>query len=315
MFKNYYLKSSAILLFLFAAAYISNAQVKSCSFDIRSLSFAGTSLQQAKCLLRKVKMQGHLEEQELPALLEKMIDQKVQISRQSLRIYLQAKRINENEIGGSLDSPLSKGRDNNRDAPMAHYFVIHDTSTPNLCQVKNFPNNINNSDWIFNNPQRDLYVKSKDAHLYIMRDGRSVAPQQRTFQDAWRATKLEKQSLALRGMFLHIENVQPRHCRADLIDSGKCLTFYRNPQTGKIEQFCNDNIAPEIGFSDAQLERLALVYITASVRRGQWMIPAFHAAVDAGISGGHDDPQNFDLQKWSDKICSILKEMSVDCPK
>jgi hypothetical protein len=177
MFKNCFLKFSALLLLLFMSSSTGNAQDESCGFDNNTLSFAGTSIQQAKCLLRKVKMQGHLEEQTLPVLLEKIIDQKVQISKPELRAYLQAKQINENEIGGSLDSPISKGQDNNKDAPTARYFVIHDTSTPNLCQVNTFPNNINDSDWIYNNHQRDLYAKSKDAHLYIMRDGRSVAPQ------------------------------------------------------------------------------------------------------------------------------------------
>jgi hypothetical protein len=302
------------ILLIFVLCNVARAQNKSCRFDAKTLSFAGTTLEQAKCLLRKVKIRAELEEQNLPALLENIVDQKVQISKEELREYLRSKNINENEIGGSLGKPVSKGRSNDKDAPAARYFVIHDTSTPNLCRVKTFPENINDADWKYNNPQSDLYVKSGEAHLYIMRDGRSVAPQGRTFETAWRATKLESSSTDLRGMFLHIENVQPRQCRSDLIDAGKCFTSRKNPKTGKIEQDCNDNIAPEIGFSDAQLDRLALVYIAASVRRGFWLIPAFHATVDAGLSDGHDDPQNFDLQKWSDKICAILTEMKVSCP-
>lgn len=315
MFRILFAKFFAVFLILFALCDIAGAQNKSCNFDVKTLSFAGTPLEQAKCLLRKVKIRGDLEAQKLPALLEKIVDQKVQITKKALREYLRAKQISENEIGGSLDDPISRGRSNDKNAPFARYFVIHDTSTPNLCRVKSFPDNINDSDWEFNNPRRDLYAKSENAHLYIMRDGRSVAPRGRTFRNAWRATKLESSGTALRGVFLHIENVQPRHCRPDLIDAGKCITTYRNPRTGKTERSCNDNIAPETGFPDAQLERLALVYVAASIRRGTWLIPAFHAAVDAGISDGHDDPQNFDLEKWSEKVCAIFTELNITCPQ
>jgi hypothetical protein len=61
----------------------------------------------------------------------------------------------------------------------------------------------------------------------------------------------------------------------------------------------NDLIAPVPGFSDAQLERLALVYVAASLRRSRWLIPAFHAVIDHEYVGGHDDPQQFDLEKWA----------------
>jgi peptidoglycan L-alanyl-D-glutamate endopeptidase CwlK len=312
MFNHCNLKFLVALLLL-VGAVASNAQEKSCNFDDKTLSFAGIPLEQAKCLLRKVKIRADLEEQNLPILLESLIDQKVQVSKQIFRAYLKTKGINENEIGGSLDEQLSRGRNNNKNAPFAKYFVIHDTSF-NLCEVKDFPKNINDSDWIGNKLTRYAEPpKDKDtaAHLYITRDGKSIAPKIRrgqpqiSFAIPWRATRLESDRLgygiATKGLFLHIENVQPRHCRLDWINEGKC-------RDSKGE--CNDNIAPEIGFTEAQLERLALVYIAASIRRGQWLIPAFHAAVDAGISGGHDDPQNFDLQKWSDKISSILKELN-----
>lgn len=54
-----------------------------------------------------------------------------------------------------------------------------------------------------------------------------------------------------------------------------------------------------VSFSDAELKRLALVYVAASLRRGQWLIPAFHAVIDSGFKDGHDDPQCFDLEKWA----------------
>ena len=60
----------------------------------------------------------------------------------------------------------------------------------------------------------------------------------------------------------------------------------------------NDAFSPSPGFTAQQLDRLALLYVAASVRRGQWLLPAFHAAIDAGIPNAHDDPQNFDLDGW-----------------
>ena len=323
MILNYYFRKNigclVTLFILCASLQAQNGTRRSCNFDINSLSFGGTSIEQARCLLRRVKSKGELEQQVLPNLLEKIIDQPVQVIKESLREYLRTKVIEESEIGGSLDKPISKGRSNDPSAPLARYFVIHDTSMPNLCEANTFPDNINDADWIWNgikwnDPRKRLYTDSEAAHLYIMRDGKSVAPQGRTFETPWRATKLEKTSVKTRGMFLHIENVQPRHCHPDSIKSGTCVKIVKNTKTGKDEKQCNDNIAPEIGFPEPQLERLALAYIAASVRRGKWLIPAFHAAIDKGISGGHDDPQNFELQKWADKICLILKELKAECP-
>jgi len=73
---------------------------------------------------------------------------------------------------------------------------------------------------------------------------------------------------------------------------------------------CNDNVAPVPGFSDQQLDRLALLYVAASVRRGQWLIPAFHAVLDIGIPDAHDDPQNFDLGRWDSRLGALLGEIS-----
>jgi len=67
-----------------------------------------------------------------------------------------------------------------------------------------------------------------------------------------------------------------------------------------------DATAPTPGFTAAQLDRLALTYVAASVRRGQWMIPAFHAAIDVGLPNAHDDPQNFDLKLWAQHLRLLL---------
>jgi len=70
-------------------------------------------------------------------------------------------------------------------------------------------------------------------------------------------------------------------------------------------------VAPEPGFSVPQLDRLALLYVAASVRRGKCLIPAFHGVIDDefGIRA-HDDPQHFDLELWALRLQALLDELS-----
>ena len=153
---------------------------------------------------------------------------------------------------------------------------------------------------------------SAEAHLYITRNGDSTAAQGRTFGTAWRATRREKAvGRRAKGLFLHIENVQPRRFEptgrepaSDGRDADR--HYYLRDKGWKCR---NDRIAPAEGFSDPQLERLALVYVAASARRGRWLIPAFHATVDFGLIGGHDDPQNFDLNRWAQRLGSLLEAL------
>ncbi len=44
---------------------------------------------------------------------------------------------------------------------------------------------------------------------------------------------------------------------------------------------------------------MALLYTAASARRGDWLIPAFHAALDEGMAGAHDDPQHFEIARFA----------------
>jgi hypothetical protein len=256
---------------------------KPCVFVDASLAFAGTSLEQAKCLLRPVSKYGKLGEplKKLPEPLETLIGKSIAFDKETLRNFLRQQQIKEEDIGGSLDEALSRANDNNPSAPVAEYFVIYDVSTPNYLN-ESFPVNINEKSWEWNDLQ-SKWLNNKVAHIFINRLGDSVIAID--FNTAWRATKLEVKVLKekSKGLFLHTELVQPR----------------RREPSGSPN---NDAIAPSPGFTDAQLERLALVYIAASVRRGMWMIPAYHAAVDAGIPDAHDDPQNFDLYQWAKSL-------------
>jgi len=109
----------------------------------------------------------------------------------------------------------------------------------------------------------------------------------------WRAMKFERArgfGTDLKGLFLHVELVQPRR---------------RAPgRRGR-----NDAQAPTPGFTAAQYDRLALLYVIASVRAERWLIPAFHGPIDATIRGGHDDPQNFDLEAFAESIEKLVARL------
>jgi hypothetical protein len=67
----------------------------------------------------------------------------------------------------------------------------------------------------------------------------------------------------------------------------------------------NDLVAPLPGFTDAQYAQMALLYAAASARRGDWLIPAFHAALDEGIPGAHDDPQHFEIARFAAALARL----------
>jgi hypothetical protein len=173
--------------------------------------------------------------------------------------------------------------------------VIHDTSSPYYGDDPLPANDVlASAEWKGNDLK--LWEKAKVTHVFVTRRGDSITT--RPFEETMRATKYERQDIPNRaGLFLHVENVQPRR---------------RDPAGGPK----NDAIAPSPGFTEPQLKRLAQLYLAASIRRGQWLIPAFHAAVDAGIPDAHDDPQNFDLSAWSESVRRELADMrNSDQPK
>lgn len=245
-----------------------------CGFNAITLSFRGDALEQATCLLRHVEHAGALDSAApLPGALASRIGQPTGITSAALSSYLAAQGIDEADIGGPIAGPVSQ----TQDGRPAAYFVIHDTSTPNLLDAP-FPSDMDMPSWAPNDVSVWGNGEASVAHVFIARTGASITAMD--FARGWRATKLESRivGVASRGRFLHIENVQPR--RSDRAD---------HP----------GDLAPQPGFTDAQLQRLALVYIAASVRAGVWLIPAQHAVLDSGIPDGHDDPQNFDLARWA----------------
>lgn len=294
-----------LLLSLLVLAATARADPSCAAFDRSTLSFEGSPRQQAACLLRAPQIRGRLDHQPvvLPAPLDTLIGTTPSMTKASFRAFLQEQSIVETDIGGALDEPVSHALSGAVGAPEAAYFVIHDTSTPNLGQAP-FSRRINTADWPFNHLpgyRRDTpivlpgCVKSPDpdrqpgAHVYINRVGESVSPVD--FQTPWRATKFESaDDCRAKGLFLHVELIQPR--RSD-------------PRGAR----GNDALAPNPGFTQSQYRRLAIVYAAASLRKGSWMIPAFHADLDEGISDGHDDPQHFSLKAWSIALSGVLREL------
>ena len=294
----------ALLALAACAARPAAAQTPHCVLNSTAFQFAGTPQEQARCLLSPVSIRGAVGPRlaKLPEPLDSLVGQPVAVTKEALRQHLAARGITEAELGGSLDARLARANNDSASAPLATYFVIHDTSTPNMkLSVTDFPANVNGADFVFSGTRWNdpaVHRNSAQAHLYITRDGRSTPAGGRTFATPWRATRRESiNGTRLKGLFLHIENVQPR----------------RSNPAGAAG---NDQIAPVPGFSDAHLDRLALVYLAASVRRGTWMIPAYHAVLDKHpeISGGHDDPQNFDLQRFAERLCALLTTLNAQCP-
>jgi len=270
------------------------AQNTPCKFDEKTLQFAGTPVQQARCLLRPNKIGGVLGEElkALPAPLESLIGETVTIKKETLRKYLQKNKIDEETIGGSLDKPLSKAKLPSGEEIQTLYFIIHDTSSPYLKDAP-FPDNFDkDANWKGND--LSIWLKQPVAHIFVNRLGESITttPFDETARKGW-GTKFARDFLKAegKGLQIHIELIQPR--RRDATKP--------NPE--------NDLIAPFPGFTEKQYERLALLYVAASFRRGTWLIPAYHSAIDAGIKDAHDDPQNFELVKFAEKLKKLINKL------
>jgi hypothetical protein len=252
-----------------------------CRFSVANLQYEGTPVEQASCLLRRVRIGGNVDDNPiaLPAALLNRVGAAVEFTRDQLQAYLTFKGIAAADIGGKLDGAVSSSPG----GVSALYFVIHDTSDE--LSGNSFPANINDASWSGNNlANRNV----NSAHVFINRVGQSRTGH--NYSVGWRATKREGQhGGALKGLFLHHELIQPR------IKGGHSYHA----------------VAPQPGFAPATLERLALCYVAASLRRGSWLIHAFHCVLDLGIDDGHDDPQNFDLFQWAGAIDNIVSQITA----
>jgi hypothetical protein len=240
--------------------------------------FDGTPIEQAKTLLSQQKPHGHVIPplMHLPQPLDTLIGMSVLILDRSFQAYLTKVDCKESEIGGPVSLPITK-----------NYFVIHDTSSPEI-KESTFPSNIDYPVYALKTPEWKFNLLAdkrpgKGVHMYISRNGSSVTVTDFS-QSRGMATQFEIAHDHKQRNFVDIEMVQPR-----LKDTHGKYT-----------------VGPAGGFTPQQVQRLALAYVAASVRRKIWLIPAYHKNVDPGH---RDDPKNFDLDSWANDIQSILDQI------
>jgi hypothetical protein len=259
-----------------------------CAFDSETLRFAGAPAEQAMCLMRGMDATRNLAPtlQSLPAALAGRVGTSAALpSREALSGFLSGQNL-EWEFAAYLWQPISRAYDNDPDAPMARYFVIHDTSGPYFGH-RAFPDDINVNPKINNLRGFACSDEWGKAHVVVNRMGDMLV--NHDFSIPWRETKFEQAvefGGALKGLFVHIEMIQPRR------SSGR-----------------GDGRSPDPAFTPAQYDRLALLYAIASVRSGRWLIPAFHAALDSEIRNGHDDPLNFNVQSFADSLDRLVDRL------
>jgi len=265
-----------------------------CAFDSETLSFAGTPQEQAMCLMRGMDSSRNLEPRlpSLPAALAERVGQATGLpSRVTLSDYLSTVGL-EGEFGDFLWLPVSRAHDNELGAPMARYFVIHDTSGPNFGR-RSFPEDIDSVSKVNDLRNFECHDGWGKAHVVISRTGELLLAHD--YSIPWRETKFEQAAEfggALKGLFLHNEMIQPRRSA---------------PGRGRR----NDARSPDPPFTTAQYDRLALLYVIASVRAERWLIPAFHAAIDAQIANGHDDPLNFNIDSFANSLDSLIAKLGT----
>jgi hypothetical protein len=257
-----------------------------CHYDPDSFSFAGDPAEQAACLIRPVARWAKLGPTlaSLPPVLADHVGRAADLPDRTALLALLGEQHLDSHLRDGLLDPISRARDNDPDAPAARYLVIHDTSGPKL---GSFPADLDENRKINNLARFHCSDSAEIAHVIVNRGGDLYVGHDMSVP--WRSTKFERAlnfGGELKGLFLHVEFIQPRR-------GGR-----------------HDIMAPNPGFTAIQYDRLALIYTLASVRAGQWLIPAFHAVIDNDIRGGHDDPQNFNLESFAQSLEMLLDRLS-----
>ncbi len=260
-------------------------EIGECRFDRDTLTFAGSPLEQATCLLRKVDLGAVRKPQPLPPVIVRLMREggapSVAQKEAAIAAFPQPYRAYAIQHADAAVSQTEEGL-------LLLYFVIHDTSTPFYANDP-FPKRLN-ADWKVNDfaPYMDeTFAKAPVAHIFLNRVGQIWAGHE--FAEPWRATKLESRVVGsrARGRFVHIETVQPRRFLPGATNRGQTY-------------------GPKPGFTREQYRMLAALYVYVSARAGRWLIPAQHNTVDSTIPDAHDDPQNFDLQAFGRELEKLV---------
>src|ERR1700681_1738340 len=151
-----------------------------CPFLDQALQFKGSPVEQAQCLLRKVKVGGNVDDTPaaIPQLLMDIVGTPTGFNRDQFQAYLTRKGISPKDIGG----PLDKGVSATPSGKKALYFMLHDTSDE--VSGNSFPPNINGASWPPNNFANQPIG---NAHVFINRLGQSATGHD--YSVPWRATK------------------------------------------------------------------------------------------------------------------------------
>ena len=262
-------------------------EIGECGFSHETLTFAGTPLEQATCLLRKIELGAVRKPQPLPPVIVRLMRDggapTAAMKAAAIAAFPEPYRAYAIQ---HADDPVSQTEEG---LPLA-YFVIHDTSTPFYAHDP-FPKRLN-TDWKVNDfaPYMDgTFAKAPVAHIFLNRVGQIWAGHE--FQEPWRATKLESRVIGsrARGRFVHIETVQPRRFLPGATSRGQTH-------------------GPKPGFTREQYRMLAALYVYVSARAGRWLIPAQHNTIDSTIPEAHDDPQNFDLKAFGKELEKLVSK-------
>ncbi len=265
-----------------------------CAFDPQTLRFHGEPVEQAMCLMRAMDATRNLRPtlESLPPALATRIGRNTGLPAREVLSDFLSKQDLEWDFAAQLWQPVSRARDDEPDAPPARYFVIHDTSGPYYGR-RPFPADIDVAPKINSLKNFKCTDGWGRAHVVVNRSGQMLL--EHDFSIPWRETKFERAvnfAGALKGLFLHVELIQPRRSAR-----------------GRARR--NDAQSPNPSFSAAQYDRLALLYVIASVRAGEWLVPAFHAAIDAGIRNGHDDPLGFDVESFAGSLQRLMEKLQA----
>ena len=212
-----------------------------CGFDPQTMSYRGEPVEQAKCLMRSMDATRNLAPmlEGLPSALASRVGQDGGLPTREALSTLLSKQDLEWEFAYFLWQPIARANDNDPAAPMARYFVIHDTSGPNFGHHA-FPDDINVNPKINNLENFKCDDGWGRAHIVISRSGGMLV--NHDYGIPWRETKFERAvnfNGALKGLFVHNELIQPRRAASG---HGR----YNDAQT------------PDPGFTGAQYDRLAL---------------------------------------------------------
>jgi Protein of unknown function (DUF3141) len=144
-----------------------------CGFDQATMSFHGDGVEQTRCLMRGMDETRNLGPQMamMPAPLADRVGNEAGLpTREALSTYL-SKLDLEWDFAQYLWLPVSRANDNDPTAPMARYFVIHDTSGPNFGH-RAFPEEVDNGNSKINSLNKFKWSDGwGKAHVVINRSG------------------------------------------------------------------------------------------------------------------------------------------------